>query len=314
MKNILYIFITTAAILYGCNKYDESFNEAKTYSILAVVENSIDTKTVVDNVPSNIYPDARIGILWNHDDKIGVYSASTLNSAFSSDMIAGTVASSALFSGTLNDNALYAYFPYSADNNNVEANAVRGVIPEDQEYDIDTRRIPADYKIGVQRKDANGTPIAGSFSFTSILSLLRVDIDATQTVLAGEQLQKIILIFPENNKARGNLTINLETQETSITSGSNTLNMVWSGSPNLTAGKQYTGYITCAPMKFAADETGTPATVTVSIETSGHIASFNATLSTDFAPNTMYTFPLKLSKWAEKGAAVNWSVSDKSVQ
>ena len=310
MKRLIYTSVIAAVIFCSCSKDSSTDVHLENTSILAILDDGVITKTVVDQNPTHVYPEGRIGILWNSDDKIGVYSATTINASFSSDMIAGTTAEAALFSGSLEGNALYAYFPYSAENNDSGHTAVKGEIPAVQVYDTLSRRIPADYKIGIQRKNENETLIAGSFQFTSILSLFRVDINATNTALAGDNLQSITFTFPDGAIARGQFTMNLETRNTSITSGdgeANILKMEWENEPELKTGKQYTGFITCAPMDYAGQN------VVITIETIDYIASITTKLNTKFEANTMYTFPLSLSKWAAKGDAA-WTLSAKNQQ
>lgn len=307
MKKLIYTSLIAAVSLCSCSKDSSIGNHSESISILAILDEGVYTKTIVDQNPTHVYPKGRIGILWNSDDKIGVYSAKTKNASFSSDMLAGTTTEAALFSGKLDGPALYAYFPYSDENSNSDYTEVEGEIPEVQVFDTLSRRIPADYKIGIQRKDANGTLIAGSFQFTSILSLFRIDIDATGTALAEENLQSITFTFPEGAIARGQFTMDLSNQTTSIDSGdgANILTMSWGNSPVLKTGRLYTGFITCAPMKCKDQN------VIITIETNGHTATITTKLSTDFTFNTMYTFPLMLSKWAALGEGV-WALSAKN--
>ena len=307
MKKLTYTSVIVASIFCSCSKDISTDGHLENTCILAVLDEGVMTKTVVDQNPTHVYPEGRIGILWNSDDKIGVYSANTNNASFSSNMLAGTTAEAALFSGNLNGTALYAYFPYSDENSNSDYTKVKGEIPEVQVYDTLSHRIPADYKIGIQRKEENGTLIAGSFQFTSILSLFRIDIDATGTALAGENLQSITFTFPEGAIARGQFTMDLSNQTTSIDSsdGANILTMSWGNSPVLKTGRIYTGFITCAPMSCKDQN------VTITIETTGHTATITTKLSTDFTFNTMYTFPLTLSKWAAQGDGV-WTLSTKN--
>ena len=271
-------------------------------SIIASAEEGVVTKTIVDEDPTHVYEGGRIGIYWNSQDKIGVYGSSNVNIAFASNLISGETKGTALFTGSMsaNDTPLYAYYPHSQDNNNVSYKSVTGTVPAIQSFNVTSRVIPADYKIGYPKADRDG-----EFTFVNVLSLLRFKVDATNTELANDILQSITLKFPAGSIVCGRLTMNLESRTCNITSSTeaNTLTLNIAGATS-TLSNELTAYMSCAPIQIS----GQP--IEITITTSKHIASFKTNLNTDFQHNTLYNFPLKLSEWAKLGDKVSWSLSD----
>lgn len=253
-------------------------------------DGGIRTRTCVGSTAE----DGTVGIYWTPGDVIGVYgNDGTVNAEFTSANTAA--APTATFSGNLKngEQPLYAYYPYSADNASSVSTAIRGELKAEQVFDMSTGKIECDYKAGTPTATTAGGQY--EFVFEHLFSLLKFDIDATGTALEGDQLEQIVLTLPEGRRLSGGFTFDAETRSVTwndVQAAANTVTMTWSDQPELSSGRQYTGYITCAPDIRQDDE------IRVTILTKAYKAEFVRTALTDFAANTCYTFPLKLENYA----------------
>lgn len=258
--------------------------------ILAKSGQITDTRSCVDNNNTG----GNIGILWMPEDKIGVYGdAGTVNSPFSSANSAN--APEAIFRGYLQEGEkpVLAYFPYDQANDNSPSTAVKGNLILEQQFDMTTGKLHGDYKIGKVKYSSD----QWEFTFDHLFSLLRFNIDATGTALAGDYLESITLTLPESRRLGGDFTVNLNDGIVTWTGTplkANQIVMEWSDTPALEDGKSYTGYITCAPDIRTGDE------ITITVKTANFIAEFTKPCIVDFAANSCYTFPLTLSKYNDE--------------
>lgn len=258
--------------------------------VARIDDGGMHTRTCVGNTTA----DGTVGIYWTPGDIIGVYgNGGTANAGFTSTN--ATAAPTATFAGNLKDGErpLYAYYPYDAGNASAAVSAIRGELKAEQAFEMGTGKIECDYKAG--------TPIATTgngqyeFTFEHLFSLLKFDIDATGTALEGDRLESIVLTLPESRRLCGSFTFNASTKAVTwdaAQANANTITMTWSDRPELASGRQYTGYITCAPDIREGDE------IRVTILTANYKAEFTRTALTDFAANTCYTFPLQLENYA----------------
>lgn len=259
-------------------------------SILAKSGEISDTRSCVDNDNTG----GNVGILWMPDDKIGVYGdAGTVNSPFSSANSAN--APEAIFRGYLQEGEkpALAYFPYDQTNDNSPSTAVKGNLILEQQFDMTTGKLHGDYKIGKVKYSSN----QWEFTFDHLFSLLRFNIDASGTALAGDHLESITLTLPSERRLGGEFTVDINDGTVTWAGTPETANeivMVWTDTPALESGKNYTGYITCAPDIRTGDA------ITITIRTANFIATFTKQSLVDFKANTCYTFPLTLSKYADE--------------
>lgn len=252
-----------------------------------IVKTEISSRTCMDESENGTIG----GVLWSPHDIIGVYSASgTENASFTSSNTVST--GEAEFTGNLSDEPAYAYYPYNS--NNTGKSLLTGELPLTQEYSSADGKLTYDYKIGKPQTGNNN-----KFSFTHLFALLRFTVDASGTALEGDKLEQITLSFPEDTKIQSG-TFNVPVSGGDITwsqeSSGNELIMKWSDTPDLSDGTTYYGYFACPAIGGLTNKD-----VTVSLQTTQYCVSFSATLEIDaFVPNAIYTFPLTLSKWAEK--------------
>lgn len=280
----------------SCSDLDALSKAEKGNTVIkAYIEQAVITRTSVDENDK----DGETGICWSPADSIGVYSQSDQNALFISQNIVN--AGEAEFSGTLQGSPLYAYYPYKKENNGVSLNQVKGEIPIVQTYSSTERRLQCDHKVGTP-KDGNHT----EFTFTHLFSLLRLTVNATGIDdLKGENLESVQLSFPEETNTGGQFTTDLATGNITWTERyGNVMRLEWTDRPAL-GSQNILGYITCAPLDGISTRS-----VTVSVWTTHYIATFDATLNTDFRSNTIYTVPLMLSEWKEKEDA-NWKLTER---
>ena len=291
--------------------------------IVARMDGGIITRTCVGNSTD----DGMVGILWTPGDCVGVYGTDGTRNALFASTNTGNVPE-AIFSGDLKQGEVpaYAYYPYSEDNASADVSAIKGNLKLTQTYDMGTGTLEADYKVGTPSfTSSDGRSY--EFTFSHLFSLLKFDIDATGTVLEGDNLESIVISLPEGRRLGGDFTFvatskavtwtgsangaNVLTMNWSDTptltggtsysgyitwtgsaNGANVLTMNWSDTPTLTGGTSYSGYITCAPDIRQGDE------IQVTVLTRKFKAEFTRTSLVDFACNTCYTFPLSLANYA----------------
>ena len=291
-KNILFTSIISICALSSCQEDTLMNNGANgNVEIVARMSEQTQSKTCVGNATA----EGAVGILWTPGDRIGVYgTGGTRNSMFVSANT-GKVAE-AVFTGKLGagESPAYAYYPYSENNASSDLEAIKGELKSVQTFDMTNGTLECDYKIGQPLTTANqGKEF--EFEFRHLFSLLRFDIDATGTALEGDKLESIILTLPEGHRLWGKFTFHGTTGEVTWPEAGNEANMltmVWSDTPALTNGKQYTGYMTCAPDIRQGDQ------IKITILTHRFKAEFTRTALVDFQANASYTFPLALANYA----------------
>lgn len=260
-------------------------------TILARMSDKLQTRTCVDNSSTG----EATGILWSPKDQIGVYGDQGTKNALFESVNTGNVAE-AEFRGTMTsgDYPTYAYYPYSTENMTADVTTLKGNLKLEQNFDMTSGKLECDYKVGVPTfKTYEGNY---EFEFQHLFSLLKFDINATDTALEGDNLEKIILSLPEDRRLGGEFTFDATNKAVtwaSSTTSNNVLTMNWSDTPALVSGKTYTGYITCAPEIKQGDK------IIITIITQKFKAEFERTALVDFAANCCYTFPLSLEKYKD---------------
>lgn len=256
----------------------------KTVIIANAATEAVESRTAIDNTQ---YEGGHVGILWTSDDAIGVYGGTVKNARFGCS--ASTPTGRAEFTGSC-ASPQYAYYPYSPGNDGKDVTSLTGSLPAEQTYNSATGTLDGDYKYGRPRTDADN-----EFDFTHIFSLFRFEIEATGTPLAGETLQSVSLELPQNRQLAGDFTFNATDGTYAFTGNtSNTVTMKWSNTPSLTSGRTYMAYMSAAPDLHADDA------VVITVLTDKHKATFTKAIAYDFAANSVYTFRLRLSDFAEE--------------
>lgn len=288
------VLFATAAFFASCQMEDVLVPETLTYRTLtaemAGPEEAQQTKTCVDVRNPNT---SFIGLLWQPEDQIGVYSydGNSRNAIFK--CTATQKAPQAEFGGEMSGTPYYAYYPYSADNDNCEITALKGTLLAEQEFNPTTGTLVCDYKYGTRTSEE-----ANTFSFKQLFTMLRITLNASGTGLEGERLNSIALsVTDASGKARpicGDFTFNAV--DGSWEAGSNTagsISMPWTTRPTLTDGMTYLGFITVMPVVKAGDK------IAIEITSEGHKASFTADCKVDFNAGYVYDIPLTLKEYKD---------------
>lgn len=301
MKNNFTIYAILSCCIIGLGSCREDYlvqNESNgNITIIGRMGGDVKTRTCVDSSS----PDGVAGILWSPKDIIGVYGDKGTKNAMFESANTSNVAE-AEFNGTMatGEYPTYAYYPYSADNAAADVTALKGDLKLTQTFDMTTGKLEADYKVGTPTfKTYEGRY---EFYFEHLFSLLKFDINATGTALEGDALESIILTLPEGRRLGGEFTFDATSKAVTWNgdaTGANVLTMNWSDTPALSNGKNYTGYITCAPDISKGDD------IQITILTQKFKAVFTCSSLVDFAANTCYTFPLSLENYKNDMTVTN---------
>lgn len=246
------------------------------------------TRSAIDHTE---YQGGHVGILWTPEDIVGVFGTNDNNVPFSN--MSTTPVGRTKFTGNMTNGApLYAYYPYSEENNGADVTALKGTLPLVQEYDRTTGVLTGDYKYGTPREDAEN-----EFNFRHLFSLLHFSVSLSGTSMESETLKRVKLTLPENRVLSGDFTFNAITGEYTFAESAakaNTVTMKVTGNPILGSGNMYQGYVSCAPDMKADDE------ITIQVYTDKHVASFTKHIAYDFEPNAVYHFDLALSGYGSE--------------
>ena len=229
------------------------------------------------------------GLLWQPTDTIGVYGqqGTTCNAPFACQ--ATTNQAQATFSGQVveGDPSYRAYYPYSAENNGVDIDHLRGCLPKEQPFDAVTGKLTGDYKYGA--------PVGNTkrFTFRHLFSMLRVSVNAEGTNLEDDYLDRIILSVKDDKgnprSVCGSFTFSARNGAWGdLTETSDCIVMPWTSAPQLTTGKTYQGFITILPTVKTGDK------ITITVLTDKHKAEFTAPCLVDFVAENIYNIPLTL--------------------
>lgn len=242
---------------------------------------AIGSRTAID--PTE-YSDRRVGILWTGGDAIGVYGKAAKNAYFITTQTGGRVPFTGEFPS--DDAPLYAYYPYNIENDGLEPDNLKGVLPTVQ-YRKSEGLIDGDYKYGKLRNNTDD-----EFDFNHIFSLLCFEVNATGTNLEGEALESVE-VSVEGRTLSGDFTFSAIDGSYSFTGTetANSLTLKWDEKPALAEGVTIIGHASCAPTIKAGDK------VKVTVTTDKRTASFTAEAVYDFHPETLYTFQLTLSAY-----------------
>lgn len=277
--------------LAGCSDdaYEGLSTSANT-TIEAEIEQQPESRTAIDQ---SVYAAGEVGLLWTPSDSVGVFgNGASKNVAFVNDEKNVNLGNST-FSGNLgsSESPRYAYFPYSKTAGS-DPSALKGTLSGEQSYSTVTGEIKGDYKYGTLR---SGNTSNVKFTFRHLFALLRINIDASETAIVGERLEKIIFTVP-GRQLYGDFTFSaidgtykFDSENTSL----NSLTMNWTNTPQLTAGTTYSGFITCAPTIKNGDK------INISVVTDNYQADFQVDVITDLNANGVYTIPLRLSQKAQ---------------
>lgn len=239
----------------------------------------------------------KLPMLWEESDAVGVFFENGSSNAkyvnASGEVPNASFGAAAAVTGTT---IKYVYYPYDAANDGKAATALSGTVPAEQAMD---GSIHGDYKWGEMKSVVEG---GYKFKFHNMVSLVRFNIDASGTVLAGEKLETATLTVTRDgaavpvvgdftfSAADGNYTLGAQT--------SNTLTTVW----NKDASGIFSGYASILPEVKSGDK------LTFVIKTTNYESTLTVTSKASFVAGAYYNFPLTLAAFGNK-LSVNKRVS-----
>ena len=231
----------------------------------------------------------KLPMLWEESDAVGVFFADgSSNAKYVNISGKNPNASFGAAEQVSGSEIAYVYYPYDAANNGNAATALSGIVPAEQAMD---GSIHGDYKWGEMKSVVEG---GYKFKFHNMVSLVRFNIDATGTVLAGEKLETVTLTVTRDGAAVpvvGDFTFSAADGDYSLEAqASNTLTTVW----NKDASGIFSGYASILPEVKSGDK------LTFVIKTTNYESTLTVTSKANFVAGAYYTFPLTLGAFGNK--------------
>ena len=294
LRKVCYGMLLLAMASCSENEYLE---EASNVSLKAgiespeIVSGDVDSRTFIDE--NDAYTSG-VGTLWRTKEEIGVYATSwgseKKNVKFTSTNTksAGTVS----FSGSLSFGVSpkYAYYPYSADNNNSPSTAVKLSMPIYRDFDSARKDLVGDFRAGnFESKSWNSS----TFTFNRLVALLRFKVDPTGTPLENSNIRTISMKVSNQHQISGDFTVNLTDKSISwgnFVPGNDSIMLRWSSEPVLRANQTVVGYATVMPSVQKGD------VLSFVLTTNTHKVTFSRTINANFVANNLYTVTIKLAE------------------
>lgn len=256
-------------------------------TLVASISAPTESRTAVDD--SNIDAGA-VSLVWTDGDVIGAFDANGCNHTQYVKSSSGADAEGAFTAANAVSGFApkYAYYPYDA-NAGSSASALVGTVDANQE--VGTGNIPCDYKVGTFVSETNGV---SKFQFDHLFSLVRVDLNAAGTILAGEKLEYVK--FTALSDVAGQFTFSAVDGSvgSTVTDGSKAITITWPEGTTLAA--ELKEYFSVMPTVQAGDQ------LTFEVKSENYLFKFSAASKVSFAKGALYNFPLNLLAVANKYA------------
>lgn len=288
------LIFAAAALCFCCSCSSEmtDVNEGNSYQFLIASSDlaHFDSKTCIQSSVGST--GSYVPVLWMPSDELGVYTSAESNIKYTKyNQTSNEEVAAFVTSETVTGTPQVAYYPYS-ESAGTDPTSLLGSIPEIQTMDPEAGTLPGDHKIGVYKES---TTEGALFKFTHLFSPVRIVIDGSGTSVSADQLEGIDLTVTRGGAAVpvcGNFTFNGQSGAYSTTNTSNTITFDWTTKPSLGGSAEAFGTV------FPKIETGDE--LKFVIRTTSHTATVTVTAKVNFQPNTLYTFPLTLSKLTDK--------------
>lgn len=256
-------------------------------TLVASISAPTESRTAVDD--SNLAAGA-VSLVWTDGDVIGAFDANGCNHTQYVKSSSGADAEGAFTAANAVSGFApkYAYYPYDA-NAGSSASALVGTVDANQ--NVGTGNIPCDYKVGTFVSETNGV---SKFQFDHIFSLVRVDLNAAGTILAGEKLAYVK--FTAQTDVAGQFTFSAVDGSvgSTVTDGSKSITLTWPEGTTLAA--ELKEYFSVMPTIQAGDQ------LTFEVKSENYLFKFTASSKVSFAKGALYNFPLDLLAVANKYA------------
>ena len=290
--NRIFVAAAVAVIAAGCVKEQVGDIDLPVEEEVVVVADAPKLIAELDEPETRTCIDAdanatgKLSMLWTPSDEVGVFtSGGSKNVKYVNDEKSVNVPN-ASFSATssVNGNIQYVYYPYSSANNGKEATALSGTVPAEQ---VMGQSIAGDYKYGTLK---SVTEDGGyKFKFNNMFSLVRFNVDASGTEIAGEKLESVTLTVTRNGAevpVTGSFTFSAVDGSYTLGSTSNVLTTTWN--------QEFKGTLSSLASVFPEVKAGDK--LNFLIKTENYKATVTVTSKVDFEKGKYYTFPLTFKK------------------
>ena len=233
---------------------------------------------------------------WAAGEEIGVYGSNFKNTKYTSTNKSN--AQTVTFSGgSILKTPKYAYYPYSSANSSVAQTAVKGELPQVQTWDASAPTLAGDYKIGTYKSRSWSTT---TFTFSNIMTYVKMAVNATGTVLEGDKLQNITMTATDAKGAARQLWGAFKADITKSNASALTWNgteknlniatLQWKKTPALAAGTNVSGYMASAPLVKKGD------VINFVVNTENYKAAFSVNSTVDYTSNLHVTYTISLAE------------------
>lgn len=293
--------IIAGAMMASCADIAENEPEItlKDVTITAAIDDGeVETRTCID--PTQ-YEGNVTGLMWSPNDSIGVFSKSgTENALFVSNSDANE--KNAVFAGKMSTVPEYAYFPYTTENDGLRPTELKGTVGNVQKYDIVGKVLSYDWKYG-SRKSDNSSEEGYRFAMRQLFSMGKLTFSADGSDFAGQNLHSVRMqVVVKDGSVRrinGQFTFDATTGNYTMTGEAqdgtdNVITLEMEGSPELSAGRSYTAYITLIPDVKEGD------TLVLTFNLSECSVQFKVKFQRDLQQGFIYDFPMSFTSLATK--------------
>ena len=236
--------------------------------------------------------DENFSLWWAASESIGVYGSSLTNSKYTSTN-SSNAQSVSFKGGSFFKSPKYAYYPYSSANSSNAQTAVQGALAQVQTWNASDAKLAGDFKIGTYKSRSWSST---TFTFSNVLTYVKMAIDATGTVLEGDKLQSITLTAGNARQLWGAFQANL-TNSTLTWNGTeenlNTATLEWTDTPALSADATVTGYMVAAPSVKQGD------VISFLVKTENYQAAFSLTSIVDYSANLQVVYAMPLAEMSD---------------
>ena len=294
--------LIAGAMMASCADIAENEIIGRDTFITAVIDDGgAETRTCID---PTVYRDGVTGLLWSPNDSIGVFSESgTENARFVSNSDANV--KNAVFAGTMSTVPEYAYYPYTAENDGLAPTGLKGSVGSLQKYDIVGKVLSYDWKYG-SRKSDNSSDEGYRFTMKQLFSMGKLSFSADGSDFAGQNLHsvrmQVVAADGSVRRINGQFTFDATTGSYTMTGGDaqdgtdNVITLEMEGSPDLSAGRSYTAYITLIPDVKEGD------ILVLTFNLSDYSVEFKVKFQRDLQQGFIYDFPMSFTSLAAKMA------------
>ncbi|MCI6758359.1 MAG: CotH kinase family protein, partial [Bacteroides sp.] len=293
--------LIAGAMMASCADIAENEIIGRDTFITAVIDDGgAETRTCID---PTVYRDGVTGLLWSPNDSIGVFSESgTENARFVSNSDANV--KNAVFAGTMSAVPEYAYYPYTAENDGLAPTGLKGEVGSVQRYDIASKLLGYDWKYGSRKSDISSED-GYRFTMKQLFSMGKLSFSADGSEFAGQNLHsvrmQVVAADGSVRRINGQFTFDATTGLYTMTGDpqdgtDNVITLEMEGSPELSAGRSYTAYITLIPDVKEGD------TLVLTFNLSDYSVEFKVKFQRDLQQGFIYDFPMSFTSLAAKMA------------